>query len=525
MGIHNKPARNMGRRQAVWARLLALAAVPVSMLDPSISVADEPPQYVAAAPLSDYLAGQDSWGDPAVALAPASKAGGPISQEASLAQRVEALEQYIREQEAKTREAEEGLPAAERKTGAANECAPKKVDILVKPTFQPLGRIYFDGVVYDDDNEAADFFATDRNNELGFRTFRIGGKGNIYENLAYTLEVELRGTDISYKDIYMEQQSLPWFGNFRAGHFKEPIGLEEFGSDLFNTFMEKVPATSTFAPSRNFGVMVYDRFDERDEATWFAGLFRADSPDVPVSTGLWRDDRNDWSFSGRLAWLPYYDEPSNGRFLVHLGGSYSYRKTADVFGNQNVAANGNGLAEFSTRAWVGSQAPIGVGAEGNSDAWNQLGGELLVIWGALSLQSEYFHAILTSGEDFNGAYVLVSYFLTGENRAYRKDRKVIDRTVPFEPAFWIDAAEGWRCGLGAWELAAGYSFVDLESGHDISATRQRAFVDGIVFGVNWYHNPWSRLTFDYTHEMSDFVAALTPDSNANIFGIRWQVDW
>ena len=24
-------------------------------------------------------------------------------------------------------------------------------------------------------------------------------------------------------------------------------------------------------------------------------------------------------------WLPYYDEPSEGRYLLHLGGSYSYR--------------------------------------------------------------------------------------------------------------------------------------------------------------------------------------------------------
>ena len=105
-----------------------------------------------------------------------------------------------------------------------------------------------------------DFFNTDRDNELGFRSFRIGGKGNIYENLIYNVEFELRGTNssISYKDIYMEQQELPYIGHLRVGHFKEPIGLEEFGSDLYLTYMEKSPATSAFAPARNFGVMVWD---------------------------------------------------------------------------------------------------------------------------------------------------------------------------------------------------------------------------------------------------------------------------
>ena len=31
--------------------------------------------------------------------------------------------------------------------------------------------------------------------------------------------------------------------------------------------------------------------------------------------------------------------------------------------------------------------------------------------------------------------------------------------------------------------------------------------------------------FDYEHEMVNFVDAGVPTSNANIFGIRWQVDW
>jgi phosphate-selective porin OprO/OprP len=418
-------------------------------------------------------------------------------------------------------------PAEEQAKPAEDSSCPKQVDILIKPTFSPTGRIYLDGVSYDDDDATTDFFNTDRNNEFGFRTFRIGGKGNIYEGLAYTMEVELRGTDISYKDIYMDASPLPVIGHFRGGHFKEPIGLEEFGSDLFNSFMEKSPATGTFCPSRNFGLMMYNRLDPSDEATWFAGLFRADSPDVPNSTGLWRDDRNDWSFSSRLAWLPYFDEPSDGRYLTHVGGSFSHRNVADAFGNQNVAAiNPNGLAEFTTRSWVGSQAPIGVGAEGDSDEWNQLNGEFLVIWGPLSLQTEYFHILMTSGEEYTGAYAFVSYFLTGENRAYRKDLKVTDRTVPYESAFWVETNEGCCFGRGAWELAAGYSYVDLEDGHDtIPGARERAFFDSFVVGLNWYHNSWSRLQVNYTHEITNFVDAGTPDSNANIFGVRWQVDW
>jgi phosphate-selective porin OprO/OprP len=467
-----------------------------------------------------------------------------IEDASTLAKRVEALEHTIRQLKAAA--PPESLPAPAKKEAkekkeesVLGDCEPKKIDTIIKPTFQPLGRITFDGVTYDDDDDTTAFFNSDRDNEFGFRSFRIGGKGNIYENLIYNVEFELRGTNsaISYKDIYMEQQSLPYVGHFRVGHFKEPVGMEEIGSDLNVTFMERSPADQTFAPARNFGLMFWDTTDECQDASWFTGLFRADSPDSPTNTGEWRSDNNDWCFDARGAWLPYYDEPSNGRYLVHLGGSYSHRHigglTPTATYNQNTAYSTlNGLAEFSPKSWVGSQGPIGFGTEANSNEWNQINPEFLLIWGSASVQAEYYQLFMNSGEQFNGGYAFLSYFLTGENRAYRKDLKVIDRTQPLEPFFWIDTAKGHCCGWGAWEVDVGYSWVNLEEGHDTVATapanssnRRRGFENAIIFGVNWYQNPWSRVFIDYEHEMVNFVDAGVPNSDANIFGIRWQVDW
>ena len=537
--------------------VLAPVASEAQLLNPPQSSGESIPDP-AESPLADNYAWEKNVvgsGEPTLA-APNTTAQGPgdvstntpaTDDPAALAKRVEALEQYIKQLKAAS--STEALPAPAKKdaqdkqdqqdTAAIGECVPKKIDSITRPTFTPTGRISFDGVTYDENQASKDFFNTDRDNEFGFRSFRIGGRGNIYENLFYTMEVELRGTNsaIAYKDIYMEQQELPLIGHLRAGHFKEPISLEEDESDLYLTYMEKSPATNAFAPARNFGVMILDTVDECQDTSWFAGMFRADSPDSPTNTGEWRSDNNDWCFDARAAWLPYYDEPSNGRYLVHLGGSYSFRhvgaETATATYNQNIAYSTlNGLAEFSTPPWVGSQAPIGFGAEANSNEWNQINPEFLVIWGAVSLQAEYYQLLMNSGEQFNGGYTVLSYFLTGENRGYRKDLKVIDRTQPLEPFFWVDSAKGQCCGWGAWEVTAGYSWVNLDDGHDTvvttpanSTNRLRGFYDSVVFGVNWYQNAWSRMYFDIEHEVVNFVDPGVPTSNANIFGIRWQVDW
>jgi phosphate-selective porin OprO/OprP len=484
---------------------------------------------MALAPLSDYFVAEDTWDEPSVPLQPPANSAqppvplpspAPPQQDHSLADRVEALERAMREKETTAAPAEEELPKKPADEAAKKEECLKEVDIIAKPVVQLRGRIFVDGISYDDDDDTATFFGTDRENEFGFDTVRLGASGHVYENMPFYLEVEFEGTETDFKDVYIEWIALPVVGTFRAGHFKEPISLEEVTADTYTTFMERSLANQTFAPARSYGAMMYNHLDACQDATWFAGIFRHDSDDSPNAIATQRDDRNDWSFSSRYAWLPYYDEPSEGRYLVHLGGSYSYRNASDF------AGNGNGLAEFGTGAYVGNQGPIGVGTEADSDEWNQFGLEFAFVWGAASTQGEYYHSFLTSGEEYHGAYWQVSYFVTGEHRVYRKDRKAFDRVAPFEPAFLIDTLEGCCYGWGGWEAAAGYSYVDLEDGSDITVgVRERAFVDGFVVGLNWYLNANSRMMFDYYHEITDFVKAATPDSNANIFGARWQVDW
>jgi len=513
----SQSSRSFQRRVPQWTATWLLGIwIGGTALLPS-AAAEEQLEIKLPAPLSIAEVVQTSWDGAAVATGRDDVAA---EHTRALEQRVAALEQYLRDQSRATpASAQESLvvgggglgDASMAGDAVANEC--KQLEIITKPTYKWRGRIFVDSINYDNDGDTAAFFVADREDEFGFDTVRIGVQGDIYENIAYVFEVEFEGTEVDFKDVFAEMHSLPLIGTFRAGHFKEPVGLEELTSSRFKTFMEQSYATLAFAPSRNYGVMIFNDLDPCQDATWFLGAFRHESDDSPDGIATERSDSNDWSLSSRLAWLPYYDEPSAGRYLVHLGSSYSYRNAADA-------------AEFETGAYLGNQDPIGVGAAAVNDDWNQLGLEAAVVWGALSVQSEYFHAFVTSGEEYHGAYVQMSYFLTGEHRGYKKEAKAFDRVHPFEPAFWIDTCRGCSSGRGAWELTTGYSYVNLEDGADIAAADQeRALVNGLVCGVNWYLNPYSRVMFNYNYEVSDFVNAGTPDSQANIFGARWQVDW
>ena len=113
----------------------------------------------------------------------------------------------------------------------------------------------------------------------------------------------------------------------------------------------------------------------------------------------------------------------------------------------------------------------------------RIGLEAAVVLGSLSLQTE---AIATTsnatGVDdpvFWSTYVMGSYVLTGEHRSYRD----------LVGAFGSVHPEG---GLGAFEIAGRYSYLDLDS----------AGIDGgalhdWTLGLNWYANQHTRMMLNY----------------------------
>jgi phosphate-selective porin OprO/OprP len=249
---------------------------------------------------------------------------------------------------------------------------------------------------------------------------------------------------------------------------------------------------------------------EAQNVTWQAGLFDTDIADNP-STRI--ADELSQSFTGRVTWLPWYDECTDGRGLLHTGAACSFRhpfhrtRTFSTLVDEHI-----GITYINT------------GALSLND-YQVFGLEAATVYGPLSLQSEYFlvqadpTAADASDMTFPSFYVSVSYFLTGENRRYRRDLGVFDRTRPFEDFFRVRAEDGTvYSGMGAWEVAFRYDYIDVGD-----AGPSAGMCAAQTFGVNWYLNPYTRLMWNYVH--ADTHKYYTDSGSLDAFLMRFQIDF
>jgi len=377
-----------------------------------------------------------------------------------------------------------------------------------KPTLVIGGQVQVDSVYFsqDDDSIAA---VGDLQDATDFRRARIVMQGVSHEVYRYVFGVDFAlGGRPSFLDMYLEHIDLPFFQNARVGHFFEPFSLERVTQNRNNTFMER-SLVDTFAPARNTGVMT-NGVTENERATWQIGTFRTASNDYG----------NDSFDSGqaltmRGTCLPMYDEGSDGRYYMHLGGCYSYR---DTYENQ-VRFRNSPEIRIQEPNQPSNFGPIFVDT-GNIPAnhFQLFDAEFIWTLGSFSVQSEYACSTVDQiggpGLFFDSVMVQASYFLTGEYRPYDRKQGINQRVIPHSN-FWIVRTEeaGVCSGVGAWELALRFSMIRLND-ENIDGNDLHDF----TAGVNWYLNPYARVRFNYIRAFLNDLAVGT--SVTDIFGMR-----
>ena len=339
------------------------------------------------------------------------------------------------------------------------------------------GRIMTDYAIWNNGSET--FSGTE------FRRIRFFNSGKVYDNVKYKLQLDFAGADVSIKDVYVETY-LPYFVNVKVGHFKEPFRLEALTSSKYITFMERALPIA-FSPERNVGIMLHDSFLD-DKLSIQAGLFREASSGDDVNI---EDVRN---ITTRITFLPI----NNDENLLHLGAAFSSRSSSD----ETYSVSSRAENHLGTELLVMDLDDV--------SGMNLMGAEMAFVMGSFSVQGEYVMNSVEAMEDysFSGYYGQVSYFLTGEKRKYKNSLAGFDRVKPNK-----NMKEGE--GLGAFEIAARYSSMDLSEAH-------AGTLNDITVGLNWYLNPCTRLMFNYVMGTLDNHGVETSE---NTFQCRMQIDF
>jgi phosphate-selective porin OprO/OprP len=315
--------------------------------------------------------------------------------------------------------------------------------------------------------------------------------------------------------------------------------LEVVSSFRYTTFAERSLLFQAFVPFRHLAVGAYNSWGDL-RGTWAASVYKAGQDQYGDSLSTAGGN----AFVGRATYLPFYDEPSGGRYYTHIGGAYAFVNPE------------NNLARFRTspEIYIGEVSNGAVGTSGQNVnglangtpffvdtgnirtvGYSEFGSELLSVHGPLSLQAEAMAVVVPQqgGQTLNywGAYATVSYFLTGEHRPYDRKLGVYDRLIPFENFFRVRGPNrGIGQGKGAWEVAGRLSYIDLNGGpilnvgqSNFNATGGGGRLTDATVGLNWYMNPNSKVQLGYIRAMLN--NNTYGYSNTNIFDLRYQMDF
>ena len=379
----------------------------------------------------------------------------------------------------------------------------------------------------------------------GFRRTRLQALGKVAEFTNYSIEMDFATAGRpSFMDVWGEQTHLPYLGNLRIGHFRQPTSMDGLTSIRQLDFLERSLPFQAFDPFRRTGIMAYDKLDN-EMTTWAYSVYRTGAfNNAPVGDTRYGTDIGDnggYSVAVRGTHLLYYDEPADGRYLMHIGGSYDYSRIT-----QNGPNGGFYEARVIPEFFVGdSSSPLFPQTVSGTPFFADTGRlpadsfqfytlQWAGQYGAAHFQSEYMgtyvNQIAGPSVYYDGAYAQVGYFLTGEHRTYNRSFGTFDKVIPFTEFFAL-GRQSSVCGWGAWEAVARWSYVNLDNPlalanvptATIPVSPNPGSMTNLTVGFNWVWNPYTNLQVNYIHAFLD--SAITGDSDTDIYAARFQIQF
>ena len=434
--------------------------------------------------------------------------------------RLNALEARVKQLEARNAQLEQQNELNEGRLQSVETRSAKAVQFSWAPTlseptgsftFKPRGVVEADAVAFLEDKGGYDY-----NNGTAFRRARIGLEGTALKWWNYRIEVDFAGNAVNLTDAYLQYTKIPKT-LITLGQHKAPFGLESNNSDNYNTFLERGMFTNAFGNAgaeRRIGLSV--AFAPKETLNVAVGAFGENETIGRAANTTVDTPDESWGFNGRVTWEPVFD---TGK-IVHLGAAGYYR----------TALRG-GTAQATTEDAVQLSDRPNIRVDGGNIADSGLitgvkslryaGAEAAAVFGPFTLAGEAGRLWLdrsgASNEHFTGAYLYGTWFITGETRPFRGGN--FDRVRPFK--------ELGKDGLGAFELAARYDWIDLSN--TPVAARAGNEARSTTLGLNWYFNPYAKLMFNWVHFWGDNTpldpAALETETEGDALATRLHLDF
>ncbi len=469
-------------------------------------------------------------GGASIALATVAQAGaqsGTASSPSASDEKIQQLEQDIQDLSAQVQDLKRS--SADQYTDIQNQQA-KGVKVSIKngrPTISDgdfslslRSLVQFDTAYYGQGQLPTGIDFSSGNN---FRRARFGFDGTAFGDWSYTFIYDFGGSGTEASTIASAYIQYNGFGNvhIKAGAFPPPESLDDATSASDLLFLERAQPTDL---ARSVAGA-----DGRDAATVFYyndNAFAAGS----ITGGAIGDAANfdeQQAAVGKLAYRWNLGEDTN----VVLGADSTY-----VFKFADSAAG----TDSPTALRLRERPELNVDSQGirlidtgslSADSYWQWGLEAAGNFKNFYGQGGYFgydvqrHASTLSDPNFDGWYIQASWVLTGESKAYRPEIGAYGIPKPAQN-FTID-----KGGIGAWELAARYS--DLNLDYHAGQANAAIPVDGIrggdqriwSAGINWYPNPVIRFMLDYQHvDVSRLNTAGAPlDGTLDDVSLRMQL--
>ncbi len=376
--------------------------------------------------------------------------------------------------------------------------------------------------------------ANELNSGMNIRRARLGVEGTFFKIWDYKFEYDFsRGNGTvgsGITDAFVRLNHTDAL-SYKLGSFKEPFSLEEAASNRYLTFIERHMSVNAFVDNPNtYKTGIGANYAVQRWQTGIAfqtepiGSWSSASTSVNANGNQNRNNGSGdtgWQGIGRVSGRPWMEDDTKfmhvGISAGHTEVNTQYRADGTMVGEGQIGGGG-GMSFFAfpgtnvDRTNILNTGNLSTGALNDPNrrqvtSYDRYGAESWFVYGPFSAQAEYLRTNINGvgydGEHLTGYYGFISYFLTGESKSYHVRNGAANRLKPRKPFHWDGS------GLGAWEIAAGYDYIDMNSG-----AIKGGEMDMFRFGLNWYPHSNVKFQSNIIH-VFNINTAGTPITNTN----------